>query len=183
MSEDAQPLVHVSLPAGSWTLVPPEPAHAPAALRMLTDPDVEQWHPASVVDLDGARAWIARSAAWSSEFAVWSIVDQAAHFVGNCMLVRIDRDDQKHATVGYRTAPWARGEGVATAAVIAIAAWAFDQLGLERLELLHVVANPASCAVARKAGFTLEGVLRQQYRATDGSRWDSHLHSLLFSDV
>jgi RimJ/RimL family protein N-acetyltransferase len=112
---------------------------------------------------------------------VWSILDEG-ELVGNCTLWQVDRTDQLDAAVGYRTAPWARGRGIATAAVRAISRWAFDHLGLERIELVHTVANVASCTVAERAGFTLEGLLRQDYRTTDGSRWDTHVHGLLRSD-
>lgn len=147
---------------------------------MLADPDVRQWMPAGPVDDEAAAlAWLRRGADWSSgEFAVWSIVDAQGRFSGNCMVVRIDAD-QRTAMVAYRTAPWARGKGLATAAVAAMTHWAFGPVGLERLELVHAVANPASCRVADKAGFVFEGTLAGGYRDDAGTRWDSHLHALL----
>jgi hypothetical protein len=38
-----------------------------------------------------------------------------------------------------------------------VARWAFDDAELFRLELGHRVNNPASCGVARAAGFAVEG--------------------------
>jgi len=46
--------------------------------------------------------------------------------------------------------------------------------GLHRLELTHSVANAASCRVALRAGFVLEGTRRAEGLRTDG--WhDMHL--------
>jgi len=54
-------------------------------------------------------------------------------------------------------------------------------LGLHRLELRHSTANPASCRVAARAGFRLEGTLRSAMRHPDG--WhDMHLHARLQGD-
>jgi RimJ/RimL family protein N-acetyltransferase len=44
------------------------------------------------------------------------------------------------------------------------------------------VENAASCGVARKAGFLLEGTLRESYRYADGRFHDEHLHARLATD-
>jgi len=51
---------------------------------------------------------------------------------------------------------------------------AFDR-GLRRLELEHSTLNPASCRVAEKAGFTLEGTRHGAARHADGHH-DMHVH-------
>ena len=89
---------------------------------------------------------------------------------------------QADAEIGYRVSPPARGRGVATEAVTAASAWAFDNLSLVRIELAHAVANPASCAVALRAGYPLEGLLRQSFVYGDGQRYDEHLHARLVTD-
>jgi hypothetical protein len=68
------------------------------------------------------------------------------------------------------------GNGVATAATNRMAAWAFEDLGLHRLTIVHSVANERSCAVATKANFSLEGTLASAQLLVDG--WhDVHLHA------
>jgi RimJ/RimL family protein N-acetyltransferase len=88
---------------------------------------------------------------------------------------------------GYWVVPGWRGRGVATLALGALSGWAFSPteeggLGLRRIELRHSVANPASCRVATKAGYTHEGTLRGSTRYADGDWHDEHLHARLFSD-
>jgi RimJ/RimL family protein N-acetyltransferase len=176
---------HVSLTAGRWELRPPDAADAEAARAMLLDPDVAQWNPGPAVPtVEEARSWLVRSADWSESYAGWSVHDleDGDRYVGNAFLVELD-EEQRSGVVAYRTAPWARSRGVATAAVVAMIGFAFDELGLVRLSLPHSVANPASCRVAEKAGFVLEGTERGGFRDESGVRWDSHLHGLLRAGV
>jgi RimJ/RimL family protein N-acetyltransferase len=72
---------------------------------------------------------------------------------------------------------------VAAAAVRIVVREAFDTLDLHRVTLYHAVENEASCRVALRAGFQLEGTLRQGYRYGDGTYHDEHVHGLLASDV
>lgn len=133
---------------------------------------------------DEARGWIAGWAKrWEDETdASWAIVD--------------GRDDQPIGQVGLRTVllseasaqlsywvlPTARGTGIAGRGVRTLTRWAFDTLVLNRLFLLHSTANLASCRVADKAAFGIEGILRNSMLLADG--WhDVHMHARLRTDV
>jgi RimJ/RimL family protein N-acetyltransferase len=76
---------------------------------------------------------------------------------GGCEL-RVESDGR--AAMSYWTFAAFRGRGLATRAVRLVAAWAFAELGVARIELHIEPDNHASLAVARLAGFTREGVLR-----------------------
>ncbi len=82
------------------------------------------------------------------------------------------------ASVGYWVAPHARRKGVATHAVLLLARWAFDELGIKRLQLTCGPDNHASQRVAERAGFTREALLRAHIRFKGGRR-DTVVFSLL----
>ena len=79
------------------------------------------------------------------------------------------------------TAPAARGRGVITRALGLVARWAFDDLGIERLQLTTHVDNPASQRVAEKCGFQREGLLRK-YGLQRGERVDLVMFARLPGD-
>ncbi len=84
------------------------------------------------------------------------------------------------AEIGVLTAAWERGQGVTTAAVRLVAAWAFNELGVQRLEWQAVAGNEASRRVAARLGFVIEGVCRRRIvDVVRGTRSDGWLGSLL----
>jgi RimJ/RimL family protein N-acetyltransferase len=90
--------------------------------------------------------------------------------------VRVASQEHLRGELGYLVFAPARGRGVATRAVRLVARFAFDQLGLRRVEILTATGNRASQQVAEKAGFTREGVLRSH---TDGG--DARLDMISWS--
>jgi len=80
--------------------------------------------------------------------------------------------------IGYAIAPWARRRGYAAEATRALADWALA-LGAPRVHLYADVGNVASQAVARRAGFTQEGVVRSCLENRDGTRGDAVLFGRL----
>jgi RimJ/RimL family protein N-acetyltransferase len=173
---------------GRLLLRPPRRSEAAAALALLTDPDVAQWNPApAVVDVTSARDWCDRGADWAAGgHATFSVLDAAdpSTYLGNISLYEIDLDPaHAQASIGYRIAPAHRGKGVATTALRTVTEWAFRDVRLFRIQLFHAVDNPASCAVAERGGYRLEGVLRSGTTYGDGLRHDEHLHARLASDA
>lgn len=79
--------------------------------------------------------------------------------------------------VGYWLFPQARGRGLATQAVRAVAHEVFAS-GLWRLEAHVRIGNDASERVLERAGFTREGTKRR-YLRHDGGRVDATVFSLL----
>ncbi|AKZ54728.1 Acetyltransferase [Streptomyces ambofaciens ATCC 23877] len=173
-----------TLPTGDGLVLRPWRAEdAPAVHAAFQDPVMHQWHIRTADSEEEVRGWIAEwQQAWEHERAVqWAVADAAGEgLLGRVALREIALGDGV-AEVAYWTTAAARGRGVAARATQALARWALDEIGFQRLELSHAVANEASCRVARKAGFTLEGTKRSALLHPDG--WhDMHLHARVRGD-
>jgi len=72
------------------------------------------------------------------------------------------------AAIGYWLGESFGGRGVMTRAVRAVAERAFRYEGVHRLEILAAAANAPSRAVAERAGFRLEAILRDRLRSELG---------------
>ena len=79
--------------------------------------------------------------------------------------------------VGYWGRTAHRGRGFVSEAVRALAGWAFSDLGAVRVELITDALNAESRRVAERCHFVLEGVLRQDRRAPDGSLRDTCVYA------
>jgi len=86
--------------------------------------------------------------------------------------------------IGYWLRADARGRGAITRALRVVSAWAFGRGNVERLQLRADVENMASRRAAEKAGFMLEGVLRNvHWNARLRRRQDWALYSLLPNEL
>jgi ribosomal-protein-alanine N-acetyltransferase len=84
------------------------------------------------------------------------------------------------AELGYWIAKDYRGRGLTTAAVRALARYAFQDLGLRRIEATSFSHNLASHRVLEKAGFTREGFLAA-YHIKDGILIDAYMFAIVAS--
>ena len=100
--------------------------------------------------------------------------------VGGCVL-EIRPDDGEIAELSYWVFPPYRRRGYATRSVELVCRYAFDCLGIVRVELYIEPTNDASLRVATKAGFLQEGLLCQHDRC-HGGRSDMVLFSRLRTD-
>jgi len=173
--------------AGRLHLRPYIEADIDAVYACCQDPDIQRWttvpvrylraHAQGYVERNTVDGWRAGT---GNSFAVVDSVSNA--LLASIGLVRFE-EGNKLAEVGYWTNPDARGKGVATQALQVLARWAFAELGVERLEWLAEVGNVGSRRVAEKAGFTVEGLLRQKLISRDGSRVDAWIGALLLDDL
>lgn len=162
------------------TLRPWAASDAPAVLAAFGASDLGSQSAGPIRTRTDAVLWIERLRLLDARRAVAFAVDEDGTAVGSVMVSAIER---RHDTgwVSYWTAPLARGRGIATVAAAALAAHAFDQLGLFRLELGHRLNNPASCGVALGAGFAAEGIERAKLRYGE-RRYDVETHARLAGD-
>ena len=83
--------------------------------------------------------------------------------------------------IGYWVRTSMSGQGYVTEIVGAMARLAFDTLTAERVEIRCDEGNERSWRVAERCGFTLEGTLRRNSRAPDGSLRDTRVYSRIRS--
>ncbi|NXY94268.1 GNAT family N-acetyltransferase [Streptomyces sp. BR123] len=171
-----------SLPCG-LRLRPWARDDAPVLAASCHDPDVQHWNRPGHLTLDAARERIAR---WeerrqAEEAVIWAIAEpDGDRPVGLIGMADVDLRDGS-AEFLYWLLPAGRGRGAMVDAVARVSRWALEDLGLHRLRITHSVANAASCAVATRTGFALEGTLRSALLHADG--WhDEHLHARVQGD-
>jgi RimJ/RimL family protein N-acetyltransferase len=167
-------------------------ADEPAVAEALRDAEILRWAAGRAVveapETERARRWLQpRMAGWATGTAVFAVTHASdGTLLGSLSIREVNRlPDQ--GVVTYWVAPGSRGKGVAPKALDAAADWAFTQaqdggLALHRLTLDHALINTNSCRVAVKAGFRIEGTMRDFYVDADGERHDSHLHARLATD-
>lgn len=167
-----------ALAVGPGVLLRPwEPADAPVFLSAYQDAETRRWHTRRPRTEAEVLEWFAAYRRdWAGERGGhWAVARDDGEVLGRIALRHFDFDDGV-AGVGYWTLPAARGAGVATQAVRALSAWALEEIGFHRLELDHSTRNHASCRVAVKSGYVLEGTKRGSAVHDDG-RHDMHLHA------
>jgi len=81
--------------------------------------------------------------------------------------------------VGYWCRTSCTGRGYVAEAVAALVDYAFAHLDAVRVELVTDAENLASRRVADRVGFALEGILRHERRAPDGSLRDTCIYARL----
>lgn len=139
------------------------------------DAEIQFWHARSMT-ITEAREWVReRALRWQDECgADWAINDEAGR-VGRIGFRTLSLAEGR-AEVAYWVAPDRRREGFAQLALRLLTGWAFETGGLHRIELHHSTRNPASCKVAARCGFALEGTAASSVLHSDG--WhDMHVHA------
>jgi RimJ/RimL family protein N-acetyltransferase len=153
-----------------------------AVTAICQDPDVQRW---TVVPSPYTRA---------DALAFHSVAAQQAH-EGTALHLLIEVDGvvggsigflglhrpPGAAEIGYAAAPWARGRGVVTRAVVLLRDWMAAELGVRRI-VAHVHRdNVPSQRVPERAGFRSSGELVKVPRA--GSTEPDHLVYAWTSDA
>ncbi|MGZ6268401.1 MAG: GNAT family N-acetyltransferase [Candidatus Limnocylindrales bacterium] len=144
------------------------------------DPAIQRWIPVIPVpytDADARRFILMSLQSWHDgtgyEFA---IADMASDRYLGSVGLHVGPNSRRHA-IGYMVTPAARGRGVATRAVRLVTRWAFENLAIDRLALWTLPGNGASQAVAEKAGFRYEGLVRNW----ESDREDRPVDAVMFS--
>jgi RimJ/RimL family protein N-acetyltransferase len=143
--------------AGELVLKRWQTAYAEAAAKAVRDslPELEPFMPWAHKGYDVAesRSFIERSAdEWAEGTAFnYAVFTAAGELVGSCgLMTRMGVDTLE---IGYWVHSGHTGRGYASAAVTAVTRVGLALPGIERMVIRHDAANPASGAVAAKAGF------------------------------
>ncbi|MFE2292882.1 GNAT family N-acetyltransferase [Streptomyces sp. NPDC059452] len=158
------------------------PTDAPAVLRAFAPAEMNWQTDRPVSDQADALVWIAsrlRERRDRTSYS-WAVVGEEGEALG-CVAVDVVNRIHETGWVSYWTTEEARGRGVASAGVRALARWAFREGGFYRLELGHRTNNPASCRVAERSGFASEGIERAKLRY-GRYRYDIERHARLADD-
>ena len=162
----ATPPPSVELSAGQVSLRAPRAADY-AGWRDATissEATLRAWQPMWPADHLTRAAYRRRLALFDAErargtgyaFHLW----REGRIEGQIRLSPVARGARAAGRLGYWVADRAAGQGVATLAVEAVCAFAFERLRLVRVEAAYVEANAASARVLEKAGFVREGLAR-----------------------
>jgi len=132
---------------------------------------------------DVLRPYLARNAERmeAGEAVLLGIWEKGAERLsGQTMLFGIDQE-QGTAELGFWTAPWARGRGLATPALRFTLALAFDHVGIGRVYGLTGLDNTQAQRAMERVGMQREGVLRGLEKIPTG-RLDQVSFAILVSD-
>jgi len=131
-------------------------------------------------EADGERQIQRMLHAWQDRelfiFGAWDT--ETGLYVGEAYLANPDWTVPS-LELGYFVVATQTGRGFATEAGAAVVAVAFEQFGVERIDLQCQADNVASARVAERLGFRLEGCQRQRDRKRDGDLVDRLWYGLL----
>jgi ribosomal-protein-alanine N-acetyltransferase len=157
---------------GVVRLRPWVPFDLDALVAMASDPEsARRTRVPEPYTRDDARRFIGQSSVELIEGreASYALCEGAGPPLGS-LGVRPERDHAR-CELGYLLGPAGRGRGLMTRGVVLIAEWLLGPGGFARVAIHVAVDNPASQAVAMRAGFEREGVLRS-YHELKGERQD-----------
>jgi ribosomal-protein-serine acetyltransferase len=120
---------------------------------------------------------------WNEDQAYnFAILESSSNkIVGGCGLTQINKR-HRYCNLYYWVRTSATGRGYATRAVVLMARFAFESLGMQRMEIVIEPENQASLRVAEKAGAISEGYLRKRLFMRGESR-DAVMFSLVPEDL
>ena len=159
-------------------------ADLPALLEVFGDAEVVRyWSSPPLTDVAGAHALLADirrhfEAKTLFQWGVARLDDDGV--IGTCTLLHID-EEHRRAEIGFALGRAHWGRGYASEAVSALIRFAFETLGLHRLEADADPRNTRSIAVLTGQGFKREGLLRERY-FLNGEAQDAEYYGLLRRD-
>ena len=164
----------------------PEHEDVPEIVRFYTEnrDHLEPWSPVASATFYTEGYWHDQVEIRRSEFQeglgarlfIFPI-DRPRRVVGNLSLTQILRGPAQTCNLGYSLAAEAQGLGYMLEAVEAAVRYAFEELGLHRIEASYMPHNHRSARVLSQAGFRIEGYATA-YLLING-RWEDHVNTAI----
>jgi RimJ/RimL family protein N-acetyltransferase len=151
------------------TLVPLARVHLARTRMWANDPDVIRlMNRDRTVSESEHETWF-ESIRHREDCAFFAIeIGEPAAHVGNAWLWAIEPRHRKAELRIVVGDPFARGRGVGAEAIDLLCRYGFEQLNLHRIYAYVLAINPAGRRAFERAGFGLEGTLRDDRRTADG---------------
>ncbi len=168
------------------------PAHkdwrAWAELRGESRDYLTPWEPTWAHDALTRRAYRRRLRAYKAElrqrgsYSFHVFRDEDGALLGGVTLSNVRRGVAQSASLGYWSGARYSRQGYMTESLAAVLKFAFNDLGLHRVEAACLLSNTASKGLLVRSGFREEGHARE-YLRIDG-RWQDHvLFAILRADL
>ncbi len=124
-----------------------------------------------------------RVASWrkGEEFS-FLIVDKISKTIIGCTWFNGLDTISLRASLGYWLRSGCEGQGLASEAAREAVRWGFEELGLQRVEIVLAVENEKSRRLAERIGAQFEGVARNRLRINQRSL-DARVYSLLPGEI
>ncbi|WP_449349559.1 GNAT family N-acetyltransferase [Streptomyces shaanxiensis] len=174
----------VTLTTDRLLLRSPGPQDTATVLAAVQDPDILRWttipSPYLPEHAQGFTEQLVPQGWANDTMFTWGLfLPEGEDLVG---MLGLTMRGQAMAEIGYWAVKEHRGQGYITEAVLAASRWAVTELSVDRVEWRAEVGNEPSRAVAERAGFVVEGVMRSGI-AHQGIRRDCWIGALLPSDL
>ena len=171
------------LSAGSVTLRAMRPSDAESLCQLLTTEEVARFISPPPTSVEGFRRFIAwaTSEQAAGRYACFAVVPAGTDTAVGIFQVRQLDATFQNAEWGFviGSAHW--GSGLFADGAALVVDFAFDQIGVNRLEARAAVLNGRGNGALAKVGAVREAVLRQSFER-HGQRYDQHLWSILATD-
>lgn len=156
---------------------------APSLLALLTTEEVSRFISPPPTTLEGFEKfieWTHRQRA-AGQYACFAVVPEGTDVAVGIFQVRSLEANFTTAEWGFVIGSAYWGRGLFAEGAPMVLAFAFETLGVHRLEARASVENGRGNGALRKAGATLEGTLRQSF-LKDGRYHNQHLWTILDAD-
>ena len=112
------------------------------------------------------------------DILIWAIADATSDLLIGSSAVFYLNLEQGRAEIGYSLHPDWQGHGLASEALQLVLGYAFNNLGLRRIEADIDPRNLPSCRLVERLGFVREGLLRERWHV-NGEICASAIYGLL----